>query len=96
MLLADGRHRGPPLLTPASAKAMKTNHLTASQRAGGEMILGRGRGWGYGTSVVTEALPDRPAAGVWLDWGLRQLVDQRPLQGSNDDPADPTRVLQRR
>jgi CubicO group peptidase (beta-lactamase class C family) len=32
MLLADGRHRGQPLLTPASAKAMKTNHLTASQR----------------------------------------------------------------
>jgi CubicO group peptidase (beta-lactamase class C family) len=63
MLLADGRHRGQPLLTPASAKAMKTNHLTASQRAGGEMILGRGRGWGYGMSVVTEALPDRPAAG---------------------------------
>ena len=63
MLLADGRHRGQPLLTPASAKAMKTNHLTASQRAGGEMILGRGRGWGYGMAVVTEALPDRPAAG---------------------------------
>ena len=63
MLLADGRHRGQPLLTPASAKAMKTNHLTASQRAGGEMILGRGRGWGYDMAVVTEALPDRPAAG---------------------------------
>ncbi len=29
MLLADGRNRGQPLLTPASAKAMKTNHLTA-------------------------------------------------------------------
>ena len=42
---------------------MKTNHLTASHRAGGEMILGRGRGWGYGIAVVTEALPDRPAAG---------------------------------
>ncbi len=43
MWLADGRHRGQPPLRPASAKAMKTNHLTASQRAGGEMILGRGR-----------------------------------------------------
>jgi CubicO group peptidase (beta-lactamase class C family) len=63
MLLADGRHRGQALLTPASLKAMKTNHLTASQRAGGEMILGRGRGWGYGMSVVTDAIPGQPASG---------------------------------
>ncbi len=59
MLLADGRHRGQPLLTPASAKAMKTNHLTASQRAGGEMILGRGRGWGYGMSPRPSTFPKR-------------------------------------
>src|SRR5687768_793466 len=39
MLLGDGRHRGQALLTPASVKVMKTNHLTGSQRAGGEMIL---------------------------------------------------------
>ena len=39
---------------------------------------------------------DVSRAGRWLDWRLRQLVDQRPLQGSDDDPADPTRVLQRR
>jgi CubicO group peptidase (beta-lactamase class C family) len=63
MLLADGRHRGQALLTPASVKAMKTNHLTGSQRAGGEMILGRGRGWGYGMSVVTDAIPGQPAPG---------------------------------
>ncbi len=96
MLLADGRHWGPPLLTPASAKAMKTNHLTASQQAGGEMILGRGRGWGYGMAVVTEALPDRPAAGSfgWIGgYGSSWISDP---QGSDDDPADPTRVLQRR
>ena len=75
---------------------MKTNHLTAPQRAGGEEILGRGRGWGYGMSVVTDAIPGQPAAGlIWLEWGLRQLVDQRPGQGSDDDPADPARVLQR-
>ena len=63
LLLADGRHREQPLLAPASVKAMKTNHLTASQRAGGEMILGRGRGWGYGMSVVTDAIPGQPAPG---------------------------------
>jgi CubicO group peptidase (beta-lactamase class C family) len=62
MLLADGRHRGETLLTPASVKAMKTNHLTGSQRTGGEMILG-GRGWGYGMSVVMDAIPDQPFPG---------------------------------
>ena len=36
MLLADGRHRGQSLLTPASVEAMTTNHLTAPQRTGGE------------------------------------------------------------
>ena len=45
LLLADGRYRGQNLLAPASVNAMKTNHLTAPQRAGGEEILGRGRGW---------------------------------------------------
>jgi CubicO group peptidase (beta-lactamase class C family) len=63
MLLADGRHRGQSLLTPASVEAMTTNHLTAPQRAAGEMILGRGRGWGYGMSVFTDSIPGQPAAG---------------------------------
>jgi CubicO group peptidase (beta-lactamase class C family) len=62
MVLADGRHRGRALLTPASVKAMKTNHLTAPQRTGGEMILGR-RGWGYGMSIVTDTIAGQPAAG---------------------------------
>jgi CubicO group peptidase (beta-lactamase class C family) len=63
MLLADGRYRGQTLLRPASVQAMKTNHLTAAQRGGGEAILGRGRGWGYGMSVVLETIPDQPTAG---------------------------------
>lgn len=62
MLLADGRHRGQSLLTPASVEAMTTNHLTAAQRAGGEIIL-RGRGWGYGMSVVTDTVAGQPAVG---------------------------------
>jgi CubicO group peptidase (beta-lactamase class C family) len=62
MLLADGRHRGQTVLTPASVKAMTTNHLTGPQRAGGKEILG-GRGWGYGMSVVTDTVPDQPASG---------------------------------
>jgi CubicO group peptidase (beta-lactamase class C family) len=63
MLLADGRYRGQTVLTPASANVMKTNHLTASQRAGAEEILGRGRGWGYGMSVVTDTIQGQPTAG---------------------------------
>lgn len=65
MLLADGRHEGQALLAPASVKAMKTDHLTAEQRAGGELILGRGRGWGYGMSVVTETVPGQPPPGTF-------------------------------
>src|SRR5918996_2751208 len=51
------RHRGQSLLAPASVEAMTTNHLTAPQRAGGEMILGRGRAWGYGMSVSAGTIP---------------------------------------
>jgi CubicO group peptidase (beta-lactamase class C family) len=50
-------------LTPASVKAMTTNHLTGPQRASGDMILGRGRGWGYGMAVVTDTVPGQPAPG---------------------------------
>jgi len=63
MLLADGRHRGQSLLTPASVKAMTTNQLTAQQRSGGEPVLYGGRGWGYGMSVVVDPVPGQPAPG---------------------------------
>jgi CubicO group peptidase (beta-lactamase class C family) len=63
MLLADGRHGQQALLTPASVEAMKTDHLTQAQRAGGEVILGRGRGWGYGMAVVADAVAGQPAPG---------------------------------
>jgi hypothetical protein len=62
MLLAGGRHRGQSLLAPASVEAMTTNHLTVPQGAGGEMILGRG--WGYGMSVFTDTIPGQPAVGL--------------------------------
>jgi CubicO group peptidase (beta-lactamase class C family) len=63
MLLADGQHRGRTLLAPSSVKAMTTNHLAASQRAGGAEILFGGRGWGYGLSVVVDMVPGQPAPG---------------------------------
>jgi CubicO group peptidase (beta-lactamase class C family) len=65
MLLAGGRHRGKALLSPSSVEAMITDHLTAEQRKGGEEILSRGRGWGYGVSVVAESSPDQPARGAF-------------------------------
>jgi CubicO group peptidase (beta-lactamase class C family) len=63
MLLAGGSHRGKALLSPSSVKAMTTDHLTPEQRKGGEQILSRERGWGYGMSVVAESSPDQPARG---------------------------------
>ncbi len=100
MLLADGKHQGQALLAPASVKAMKTDHLTAEQRAGGEMILGRGRGWGYGVSVVTAAVPSQLAPGTfgcrcWAATGRRlrfgarrRATSRRPgLPGGTAAPA---------
>lgn len=65
MLLAGGRHQGKALLSPSSVKAMTTDHLTPEQRKGGEQVLSRGRGWGYGMSVVVESSPDQPARGAF-------------------------------
>ena len=63
------------LLTPASVKAMKTNHLAGSQRAGRDVILGHGRGWGYGMSVGDGyAIPGQRIGFIWLDWRLRHFV----------------------
>jgi CubicO group peptidase (beta-lactamase class C family) len=62
LLVHRGRANGRRLLTEASITAMTTNQLSAAQRDGGAAILGRGRGWGVGMSVVVapsdEGLPD--------------------------------------
>lgn len=50
--LAPGGER---LITAAALKAMKTDRLTAAQRAGGREILGPGWGWGLGVGVAAEA-----------------------------------------
>jgi CubicO group peptidase (beta-lactamase class C family) len=66
MLLAGGTHEGKRLLSEASVKAMTTDHLTAAQRTDpdAEMILTRGKGWGYGMSVVAQAAANGPPAGA--------------------------------
>lgn len=105
MLLADGQHRGQALLAPASVKAMKTNHLTAQQRADGEKILGRGRGWGYGMSVVTDAVLGRGRGWGYDKSVVTDGVTGQPAPGSfgwnggfgsswiSDQAADLTMIL---
>ena len=47
---------------------MTRDHLTASQRTGGEPILTADHGWGYGVAVATartaEGVPPAPTAGT--------------------------------
>jgi hypothetical protein len=62
---------------------MKTNHLTGSQRAGRDVILGHGRGWGYGMSVVTDAIPGQRIGFIWLDRRLRHFVARRHAAVTN-------------
>jgi CubicO group peptidase (beta-lactamase class C family) len=57
----DGRR----LISEASLKAMRTNHLTAAQAQDGADILGPGRGWGYGMGVVTQPNVDGVAPGAY-------------------------------
>jgi CubicO group peptidase (beta-lactamase class C family) len=56
---------GERLLSEASLRAMKTDHLTPEQRHDGVQILGPGRGWGYGMAVVAEPNPDGVAPGAY-------------------------------
>jgi len=56
---------GRRLISQASLKAMQTNHLTPAQMHDGEVILGPGRGWGYGLGVVVEPNVDGVAPGAY-------------------------------
>jgi CubicO group peptidase (beta-lactamase class C family) len=53
-LLSGGRVVGGALLRPSTVETMTHDQLTAMQRAAGAPILGSGRGWGFGMSVVTQ------------------------------------------
>jgi CubicO group peptidase (beta-lactamase class C family) len=60
-LAPDGR----PLLREDSLRAMTTDHLTSAQREDGKIILGPGRGWGYGVGVRVEDSPYGVARGAY-------------------------------
>jgi CubicO group peptidase (beta-lactamase class C family) len=57
---ADGRR----LLSEASIAAMTRNHIPAALREG-DPILGPGRGWGYGLSVVVGETPEGAPTGAY-------------------------------
>jgi CubicO group peptidase (beta-lactamase class C family) len=71
MLLAHGLVGSGRLLSEASTIAMSSDQLTASQRAAGAAILGPGRGWGMGMSVVADpASAGLPAHAYGWNGGL--------------------------
>jgi CubicO group peptidase (beta-lactamase class C family) len=55
MILNQGTAGGHRMLSPESVRRMTTNHLTASQRAIGQLFL-EGQGWGFGGAVDVEAI----------------------------------------
>jgi CubicO group peptidase (beta-lactamase class C family) len=55
MILDGGTAGGRRLLSPEAVRQMTTNHLTASQRAIGQLFL-EGQGWGFGGAVDVEAI----------------------------------------
>jgi CubicO group peptidase (beta-lactamase class C family) len=67
MILANGKHEGQPLLSPASVEAMTRNHLTEAQRASAPIFLGTHGGWGYGMAAPgpTRAEPPEPSGFGW-------------------------------
>jgi CubicO group peptidase (beta-lactamase class C family) len=64
-LLSQGHRGGRRLLSREWVAAMTSDHLSASQRAAAEPIIGSRRGWGFGLAVVTETTPQGVPAGAY-------------------------------
>lgn len=54
MMLNNVTHGGELILSRLSVEAMTTDQLTDVQKAGGALILGDNRGWGFGVAIVTK------------------------------------------
>jgi CubicO group peptidase (beta-lactamase class C family) len=67
LLLSGGRAGGQRLLPEAAVRSMTRDHLTAAQRAGGELILTKDHGWGYGLAVATARTAEGIPAGA-IGW----------------------------
>ena len=78
MLLAEGRHDGQRLLSPAPVAAMTRDHLTADQRASARLFLGEHGGSGvlHGRTRSDHRRATRPV-GIRLGRGHERHVVQR-------------------
>jgi CubicO group peptidase (beta-lactamase class C family) len=84
LLWARGRAGGRRLLSEASIAALTTDHLSVSQRVGGASILGSGRGWGYGLSVIAARTEEGFAPGSYgWNGGLGTSWMADPASGLN-------------
>lgn len=100
MMLNQGRYgRGERLLSRLSVEAMTTNQITPEQKAGMEIVLGEGRGWGLGIGLVTErndisAVPGRFGweGGLGTSWAVdptEEMVAVLLTQKGWDSPSGP-------
>lgn len=53
MLLNKGKLGNERILSRPSIELMTTDQITPEQKVGSEFILGDGRGWGFGVSIIT-------------------------------------------
>ena len=71
MLLADGQHNDEPVLSPDSVRQMRTDQISAAQKAAWPFYPGfwDTHGWGLGMAVVTEPDDISPRPGRFGWWG---------------------------
>jgi CubicO group peptidase (beta-lactamase class C family) len=82
LLLNRGRHEGRQLVSEALVDRMLTDQLTDAQRQEGLPILGPGRGWGFGVSVVHEqAAQGLPVGAYGWNGGLGTTWIADPKSG---------------
>lgn len=65
LMARRGELNGRQLVSRAAIEAMTTNYLTPQQQAGGALILGPDRGWGYGVGVATGVRPGGAGMGAY-------------------------------
>ena len=84
MLRQGGEHDGARLLSEASLAALRTDQLTAAQKAASQTSLVpsyfNDHGWGYGVSVVTHEGPGEPGASFGWDGGLGSTFRVAPRE----------------
>jgi CubicO group peptidase (beta-lactamase class C family) len=100
MMLNRGSYgRNERLLSRLSVEAMTTNQITPEQKAGMEIVLGEGRGWGLGIGLVTHrndvsAVPGRFGweGGLGTSWACdpaEEMVGILLTQKAWDSPSGP-------